>query len=430
MFDPGRFLTHSLQDPRVARIMAAGLDAVEPGKVVREYLEAHRLPAYHRIFLLGLGKAAEPMTMAAAAFVGDDAEGLVITKRSTAVSTGRLRQLEAGHPVPDERSLRAGEAALELASRVEADDLLLCLISGGGSALAAAPRAGISLEDLQEVTRRLLAAGADIQEVNAVRRPLDRIKAGGLRRACKGAMLSLILSDVIGDRLEDIASGPTAPGSEGPQQALGILKKYDLESAIPKSIHRFILERGSQSARAGPGLGSSPAVNVVIANNRTALEAAREGADREGFSTRLLDTPVRGEASAVGTALAGELRAELQASTRPFCLIGGGETTVTVRGAGKGGRNQELALAGVDPLAGLDSIMLVALATDGDDGPTEAAGAVVTGETQARAERLGLSAASHLAGNDSYAFFAALDDLLKPGYTGTNVNDLILSFAF
>ncbi len=365
-------------------VLSAAIDAVEPGKLVREHLQHANLPKYDQVFLVGIGKAAEPMTQAAAEFFNNFTDALVITKHASSSIGKRLTVMEGGHPVPDERSLAAGEAALNFVSNLKENDLLVCLISGGGSALITKPREGITLEDIQAKTSSLLASGATIREVNALRRQLDRIKGGGLARATEAKVISLILSDVIGNSLETIASGLTVD----------------------------------------PFLGMR-VQNIIIGDIHVAARAAQQQAIMEGFDSEILDMQMQGEAKDVGSHFAKELKEEKQKRKGPFCLIAGGETTVTLHGNGKGGRNQELALAAVDKLSGIENILFISLATDGDDGPTDAAGAAVNGATRQRAERLGMSASDYLARNDAYSFFNSLNDLIKCGYTGTNVNDLV-----
>jgi hydroxypyruvate reductase len=348
---------------------------------------------------------------------------------------------------------------LAFASSLEEDDSLVCLISGGGSALVGAPR--VPLGDLQRLTSILLASGARIDEINTVRRHLDRIKGGGLVRATKAKIISLILSDVIGNPLEAIASGPTAPDPTTREDAVNILEKYagltthlpwravpgetcfDGAHTVPASLreHRLrhgdsldsVLQRLRASKESETLKADNPAFgrvqNIIIGDNQLAARAALEQAEREGFHAEILTNELQGEAREVGRELARRLRRESPRRRRPFCLIAGGETTVTLKGNGRGGRNQELALAAVPELAGLENVLLIALATDGDDGPTDAGGAVVTGESAGRAASLGLEAADSLSRNDAYPFFEALGDLLKPGPTGTNVNDLNFLWA-
>jgi hydroxypyruvate reductase len=283
------------------------------------------------------------------------------------------------------------------------------------------------LDDLQVLTSLLLSSGARIDEINTLRRQLDRIKGGGLARATRAKILSLILSDVIGNPLEAIASGPTVPDPTTKKDALKILKKYDLEGRVPDSISLY-LESDSLVSRyqQPPGYDVQ---NIIIGDNRLAAQAAWKQAEREGIRAEILTNALQGEASDAGRELARRLRVESSSRSHPFCLIAGGETTVTIKGGGKGGRNQEFALAAVEELDGCKDVMLIALATDGDDGPTDAAGAVVTGESAQRAKSFGLDANDCLSRNDAYPFFDQLDDLLKTGPTGTNVNDLIFLFA-
>jgi len=353
--------------------------------------------------------------------------GLAVTKYASGLSRDLYTVMEGGHPIPDARSLGAGERVLEFVSSLQEGDTLVCLISGGGSALVTAPY--VPLEDLQNLTSLLLASGARIDEINTLRRQLDRIKGGGLARATRAKIISLILSDVIGNPLEAIASGPTVPDATTKVDAIAILKKYSIEEEVPKSILQTLESRSllldSRQWRQG-AIRLHSVQNIIIGDNKLAARAALEQAKQEGFEAEILTNSLQGEAREVGRELARRLRVDSSTKTRPFCYIAGGETTVTIRGKGKGGRNQELALGAVDELAGSKDVMLIALATDGDDGPTDAAGAVVTGESARRAESLGLRAADYLSRNDAYPFFAKVGDLLKTGPTGTNVNDLIL----
>ncbi len=434
--NPSQFLTKSLSDARVARILAAAIEAADPARLVAEALNPIRLQQYHSVRLLALGKAAPAMTRAAVELIPDFAGALIITKHAAiapdAVGNGwelgsapmpeveRIRILEAGHPVPDARSTAAGETALDFASQSGPGDLLICLISGGGSSLATAPVPGTTLEDLQQLTRELLASGATIEELNIVRRRLDRVKGGGLALAARGAVLSLILSDVPGDHLEAIASGPTVIDPTTGLDAIAVLGKYRIRPPAP--IARLLEAR----AAAKPGSIEGRVENMVIGNNQLAVNAAAKRAEAEGFRVEIASGLLGGEARQVGANLAREFASAASLFSPPFCLVAGGETTVTLAGKGMGGRNQELALAAVGTLEGLQNVLLISLATDGEDGPTDAAGAVVSGATQRRAGRLGMRAMDYLERNDSHAFFDALGDLIKTGPTGTNVNDLVL----
>jgi len=432
--DVNRFATHSLQDARIQRILSAALEAVDPFKAVQKHLPNLGGP----VFGLGIGKAALPMLEALAERI-PLAGGLAVTKFARRDASGLYPVIEGGHPIPDARSLHAGERVLEFVSSLKEADTLVCLISGGGSALVTAPY--VPLEDLQTLTSLLLASGAPIDEINTLRRQLDRLKGGGLARATKAKIVSLILSDVIGNPLEAIASGPTVPDPTTEEDALEILEKYfhlTTETHTAPVVrcrgrHREALNSVTQWLRGSKEFKTLTAdnpvftrvQNLIIGDNKLAAQAALKQAEQEGFQAEILTNELQGEAREAGRDLARRLRAASSTKHRPFCLIAGGETTVTIRGDGKGGRNQELALAAVDELAGLKNVILIALATDGDDGPTDAAGAVATGASARRAESLGLEAASHLSRNDAYPFFDTLGDLLETGPTGTNVNDLI-----
>jgi len=433
--DDSRFATRSLNDPRSIRILSAALEAVDPYRAVQAYLPVLE----GRVFGLGIGKAAIPMMDALAERIPLSG-GLAVTKfasspsSSLRISRDSFAVIEGGHPIPDARSQKAGERVLEFVSSLREEDTLVCLISGGGSALVTAPR--VSLADLQALTSLLLASGARIDEINTLRRQLDRIKGGGLARATKAKIISLILSDVVGNPLEAIASGPTVPDPTTREDALRILEKYakltmetQRQGDSLSSVRQCL--RGSKEAEMlkvdDPVFAHVQ--NIIVGDNKLAARAAVEQAEREGFQAKVLTNELQGEAREVGRELAQRLRAESSQRPRPFCLVAGGETTVTLTGPGKGGRNQELALSSVEELRGLENSMLVALATDGDDGPTDAGGAVVSGASALRAEALGLDAADHLSRNDAYPFFDALGDLLKTGPTGTNVNDLIFLFA-
>ncbi len=489
MIAPTRFLTRSLRlsshGPAIARILAAGLNAVHPGEAVGRFVQREKdelriasniypLDKDRRTFIIAFGKASLPMAESLTSILGDRLTGgVVITKHATgrtsglprAQTRGRLAVMEGGHPVPDERSLAAGQRVLELLSGLRADDLVFCLISGGGSALMTAPVEGVTLSDLQALTSALLACGASIAEINILRRHLDLLKGGGLARLASPARLvGLILSDVVGNPLEVIASGPTAPDPTACADALAVLDKYQLsgsqfrsddfpglaaragsrasqKATDPSRVLREVattsvleaLKSGRETLKPGDAVFEN-VDNILVGSNLLAAQAALKQAEVEGFHPYLLCTDLQGEACDVAVELCRTLRWAWQTgdpAPHPACILAGGETTVTLcPNPGRGGRNTELALAAVTKLASFPDVMLVSLATDGEDGPTDAAGAVVTGETFARAYALGLDPVEHLRRNDSYTFFAALDDLLKPGPTGTNVNDLSFLFTF
>jgi len=381
------------------------------------------------------------MAQAAVEVVGDRLNsGLVIIKPGhdlELVLPSTFRVVTAEHPLPGQGSLEAGRQAAALAAHLDENDILLCLISGGGSALCVSPTPEIELEDLQKVNAALLASGARISEINTVRKHLETLKGGGLARlAYPASVASLMLSDVIGDPVDGIASGLTAADPTTFSDAMQVLKRYRL----PEEEHPHVFRRIQQGMKGEiedtpkPGAEVFKRVqNRIVGNNLLAAQAAMKKAREEGFNSMLLTTRLQGEARNAGQLLASiayQLDATGQPIQRPACVIAGGETTVTLTGEGLGGRNQELALAAVPALEGMKDIALVTLATDGGDGPTEAAGAVVTGETLHRAIQLGLQPEDYLKRNDSHRFFKALEDAVRPGPTMTNVNDLSIIFAF
>jgi hydroxypyruvate reductase len=448
MITAGHFSTYSLRHhpsgAGIQRILAAAIQAVDPGAAVRKWVgrsgeilrigkTEYDLDEIGRIVLIGFGKAAPAMTEALQEVLKERVSGgLIITKTIPVDHYVRLPVIESGHPIPDERSLLAGEKIIRLLEDLHANDLVICLISGGGSALVSCPANGISLTDIQTLTTRLLECGARIDEINTLRRQLDRIKGGGLVMAAAPAqVVSLILSDVVGDPLEAIASGPTVPDPASRLDALDILDKYQIRDLMPASILKFLTSIPINPVTTRKD--DERVYNLIVGNNLMAARAAMDQARREGFNSYLLRTDLQGEAREVAHELSNSLRWAWHRGDpvpRPACLIAGGETTVNLKGDGKGGRNLELALAAVTDLANFPDVMLVTLATDGEDGVTDGAGAVVTGGSFARAKKLGLHPEAFLERNDSYTFFSALDDVLKPGPTGTNVNDLTFLFTF
>jgi glycerate 2-kinase len=417
MFTPKQFSTRSLQNPAVLRILAAAFNAVDPYTTVKKYLSENHMPKNKRTFAFGLGKAAIGMTQALADSTRLT-DSLVITKHASPLTLEPVTVIEGNHPIPGRDSIAAGDAVLKFVSQLTPHDLLICLISGGGSALMTAPV--IPLDELGSLTSALLASGARIDEINTIRRHLDLLKGGGLAQAANGAqIISLILSDVVGDPIEAIASGPTAPDSTTMQDAENILRTYKI-SFDPINFKETL----KPNDRAFHHV-----TNQIIGSNLIALQAAKEQAIREGFTAQIVNDHLQGEARDVGKEMAALLKEELSKQTRPFCLLAGGETTVTLKGRGKGGRNQEVVLGALETLREMENVMLISLATDGEDGPTDAAGAVGTNESAQRAESLGLNSTEALSGNDAYVFFDQLDDLIRTGASGTNVNDLILCFS-
>ncbi|HMK44648.1 MAG TPA: glycerate kinase [Dissulfurispiraceae bacterium] len=421
-------------------IFRAGLAAVNPYDAVKAHIlrsaDAYRQEKCTRLFVLAVGKAAFPMMRAAADMIGDEiGHGIVLTKYDHAeagILPASVEIHEAGHPVPDESGLSATRQIMGLLNTVDENTMVLCLLSGGASALLVAPHEIVSLEEKQRVTRMLLKAGATIQELNAVRKHLSRVKGGRLAElAFPAKVVALILSDVVGDALDVIASGPTAPDSSTFSTALEVVRRYGLESNLPKTV-LHVLNEGVFGFYAETPKAGSPIFrrveNIIVGSNRLAAEAARARAEALGFDSVILGTEFEGEASVLGRHLVQTARASqrdmIDAHGRRRCIIAGGETTVKVRGNGLGGRNTEMALVVAQELAGGAGITFLSAGTDGTDGPTDAAGAVADGSTVRRAAAAGLDASAYLADNDSYHFFKRLDDLVVTGPTGTNVMDL------
>ena len=440
------------RDPAM-RLIRAALQAVDPAQAIRRFVrrdgrhllvaqQRYDLEQYERIFVIGGGKAGAPMAQAIGEMLGPRLTAGWVNVRQGYTTGAPLPPTctihQARHPLPDRAGQYGAQRIIDIARQATARDLIFCLISGGGSALLPLPVHGVTLNDLQALTAALLRCGATINEINAVRKHCSQLKGGQLARAAFPAtVVALILSDVVGNPLDVIASGPTVPDPTTFDDALGILNKYDIAGVVPPGIVEHL--RRGQSGRAPetpkPGDPVFDRVqNVIVGSNAIAAQAAQREAAGLGFHTLLLSTYIEGEARQVARVMAGIARSLLDPAglsvdgrplPRPACVIAGGETTVTVRGDGKGGRNQELALAAALAIDGCDGVMIVALATDGSDGPTDAAGAIVTGQTVPRANALGLSAADFLARNDAFTFFDRLGDLIRTGPTNTNVNDLL-----
>ncbi|MBU2488550.1 MAG: glycerate kinase [Proteobacteria bacterium] len=387
---------------------------------------------FSRIIVLGAGKAACPMARAVEElFPGKVAGGAVITKYGHTEPLSCVEVYEAAHPVPDAAGERAAARLLDLARDAKENDLVLCLLSGGGSALLPAPAPGLSLADKQEATRALLESGAAIHEVNALRKHLSAIKGGRLARAASPArVVNLILSDVVGDDLSTIASGPTYPDSRTFGDCRDILDRYGLTRRLSPAVTRHLARGLAGEVEETPKPGD-PAFSQcswhIVANARRSLAMAEIRARELGYNTLILSAVVEGEtreAARFHAAIAREVRATGNPVAAPACLLSGGETTVTIRGKGKGGRNMEFALAAALDLAGEPGVTVLSGGTDGTDGPTDAAGAVADGSTVARAVGMGLDARLYLDANDSYVFFEQTGGLIVTGPTRTNVMDL------
>lgn len=426
-------------------IFQAAVKVVDAGQCVRQFVRlkgdvlhvgerAYDLGAYKRVLVVGMGKASTQMGAALEDILGDRiGGGLINTKYEHGASLKHIEVIECGHPVPDEAGVKGTDRMLKVLDGADAQTLVLCLISGGGSALTPAPVAGLSLADKQKTTSLLLGCGANIVELNAIRKHLSRIKGGGLARAAFPAtVVALMLSDVIGDPMDVIASGPTVPDTSTFGTCMDILEKYDLMEQVPEAVRTRLKAgvAGQIGDTPKPGDAALAHVqNLVVGSNGLAVAEAERKAKALGYHTLVLSTRIEGEAREIAHVYAG-IAKEIASTGRPIeapaCVIAGGETTVQVRGKGKGGRNQELVLSGAIQLAGWDGVVLFSGGTDGTDGPTDAAGAIADGQTVARAGARNLSALAHLKNNDAYPFFKPLGDLIMTGATGTNVADVAL----
>lgn len=425
------------------RIFHAGLKAVEPETAVFRYCRrngetlhigeaVYDLAAYKNIYLIGAGKAAAPMVTAMESLLPEElSSGIAVVKYGHLGKPGRIPTMEAGHPVPDENGLRAATRILKIADNAQETDLIICLISGGGSALLSLPAPGIPLSDKQETIRILLACGATIHEINAIRKHISGIKGGLLAQAAApAALITLILSDVVGDDPAVIASGPTVPDASTYQTCLDIITRYDIERKLPDTVRQHLQQGGNGRIPETPK-PSAPAFhrtrNLIIGSNMEAIQAAAAQARDLGYHTLILSSMIEGETREVAkmhAAIAREIVKTGHPLPRPACILTGGETTVTITGNGKGGRNQEFALAAAMEIDGADPMVIFSAGTDGTDGPTDAAGAVADPTTLKRANEKGLDARTFLSNNDAYHFFQPIGDLILTGPTNTNVMDL------
>ena len=409
-------------------IFRAALAAADPAKAVTDRLKRLDASRYRNVYVIGAGKAGASMAQAAERVLGRRiTAGLVNVKDGHVAKLRRIELNECGHPVPDDRGVAGAERIAAIASSAQKDDLVVCLISGGGSALLPLPAAPITLEEKQSVTRLLLACGADIHEINTVRKHISRIKGGQLARlATPAAVEALLLSDVIGDDLDVIGSGPTAPDASTFADAARILEKYNIFGRVPASVRERIAQgkRGEIPETPKPHDPVFRKVrNSIVGSNRLALDRAARHARESGFHTLVLASEIQGETREIArmhAAIAREVVCTSQPVRPPACLITGGETTVTIKGGGLGGRNQEFVLAAAIDIAGLPNVVVFSAGTDGTDGPTDAAGAIADGDTLRRNPE----AQRFLDANDSYRYFESLGDLVTTGPTNTNVMDV------
>lgn len=429
-------------------IFLAGVRAVDPEEAVLLALslsgdtlgagpEEFHLNADGRVLVVGAGKAGAPMARAVEKILGARvARGIVAVKYGHTLALDLITLLEAGHPIPDEGGRAAAGKIADLLKGAGEKDLVICLLSGGGSALLPFPSPPVTLEEKMAVTALLLDSGADIGEINTVRKHLSVLKGGGLlRMAYPARVLTLILSDVVGDALDVIASGPTVPDPTSFTDALGVLEKYRLTDRVSASVLTRLRE-GADGSRVETVKPHDPETgnvfNLLVATNSKAIRASAVRARDLGYNTRILSTTVTGEtreAADTHAAIAREIVTHGTPLPPPACVLSGGETTVTIRGKGKGGRNQEFALAAAPGIEGLSGVVILSGGTDGTDGPTDAAGAIVDGTTLTRARSAGMDPFRYLNDNNSFRFFEALGDLIITGPTMTNVMDIHVILA-
>ena len=411
-------------------ILMAALAAADPTAAVDRVLRAREhLDRFKRIFVVGAGKASGTMARAVEDLLGSRiAAGCVNVKEGDPARTRIIELRPCGHPVPDERGLSGARRIAEICAEAGENDLVICLLSGGASALAPLPSPPITLAEKQETTKLLLASGATIHEMNAVRKHLSAIKGGQLARmAAPAHVLSLILSDVVGDDLDVIGSGPTAPDASTFRDAFAVLEKYQIRDRVPQRVRERLRNGAQETPKAGDSLFEN-VENVIVGSNQKSLESAAQAAKELGYKTLILSSTIEGETRDVArmhAAIARQIRMHEQPVRPPVCVISGGETTVTMRDSnpGKGGRNQEFVLAAAVDMAGLEDMLVLSAGTDGTDGPTDAAGAVADGETVARSDG---RAEEALRAHNAYPLFEELGDLIITGATGTNVMDLHL----
>jgi len=430
-------------------IFHAGVEAVNPYRLVLEAVRlddrslkieniSYDLNHFKNIIVIGGGKATAPMAQAIESILGRFiTDGRIIVKYGHAAKLKRIKVMEASHPVPDEAGVKGTEEIIRMLKQADEDTLVICLISGGASALLVSPADSITLGDKKIVTELLLNAGASIDELNTVRKHLSQVKGGRLARiASPATVVSLILSDVIGDRLDVIASGPTVPDPTTFQNAMAAIEKYSLKDRLPAKVLKLLMQGVKRKIKDTPKGDESffkKTKAVVIGSLKHAIASAREKAISLGFSAEVVTDELRGEARDAARYLAAravEVQNSLSKGAKPCCLISGGETTVTVKGNGLGGRNQELSLAFAMEIEGIKGIAMLSADTDGIDGPTDAAGAIVDGNTTALAREFDIIPEIYLENNNSYNFFKRLDSVSKRSYhlitgpTGTNVMDM------
>ncbi len=427
----------------IREIFDCGVLAVDPGEGIKRYVRlnnntlsvgenSYDLREIKDIYVVGGGKGAASMGKAVEDILGDwIKDGVINVKYGYTVDLKRIRLNEAGHPIPDEKGIKGVQEIMDLLKKTGEDDLVICLITGGASALLPLPVNGISLKDKQLITDLLLRCGASIREINSIRKHISRIKGGNMARAAyPSRLITLILSDVIGDIIDIIGSGPTVHDNSTYLDCMEIFKNYGLIKDIPLSIIQQIKRGINGEIEETPSADDpifSRCQNLLIGGNIQALKASFKKANSLGYNTLMLSSYIQGETGDVAkvhAAIAKEIISSGNPLPRPACVISGGETTVTIHGEGKGGRNQEFVLTTAIEIDGFSNVVVLSGGTDGTDGPTDAAGAIADGSTIRKAKKLGLDPYNYLKNNDSYHFFQKMDDLLITGPTNTNVMDL------
>ncbi|NQS89284.1 glycerate kinase [Patescibacteria group bacterium] len=427
------------------KIFYAGLKAADPFEAVKKFVyregnllkigkNSYPLNDFKHIYIVGAGKASAPMGKAIEIILKNRLKkGFINVKYGYVQELEKTKINQAGHPIPDEAGVKGTREIVRLLQDSRKDDLVICLISGGGSALLPLPAEGIILKEKQQTTQLLLKCGASIEEINTVRKHLSRIKGGWLAKiAYPAQLISLILSDVIGDPLTAIASGPTVPDTTTYEDCWRIVKKYNLSDKLSSSVLNH-LDKGRKGKIPETPKGGNPIFkrvkNIIVGSNSLAIKAARNQAKKLGYHTLILSSFIEGETREVArvhAAIAKEILTSGSPVPAPACILSGGETTVTIKGKGLGGRNQEFALASAIKIKGMENVIILSAGTDGSDGPTNAAGAIADGTTLLRAEKIGINAQEYLEDNNSYHFFQKLKDLFITGPTNTNVMDLHL----
>jgi glycerate-2-kinase len=432
------------------RALRGAILAADPQRMIRVNLRLRgttlhigsltfNLSDFTRILVVGGGKASGLMALEVERILGDFITGGVVNVpdyQEPKLKSARILFNGSKHPLPSEKGVSGVKKMLKLVRSRAQHDFIICLLSGGSSALMPLPVEGVSLQDKQKVTQLLLESGANIDELNSVRKHLSQIKGGRLaERAYPATMLSLILSDVVGDRLDVVGSGPTAPDTTTFADARDVLVKRSLWDKVPAQVRKVLVDgtKGRLQETQKPGSRSFDRVhNIVIGSNKDSRSAAARELRKIGYEAMILPNEIKGEARNAGMGLASllvEVTSGRSTHRLPYAIVAGGETTVRVRGNGLGGRNQELALSAAITLSGSKNVAIASIGTDGMDGPTDAAGAIADGETVPRGRKLGLVAEDFLEDNDSYSFFKKLSDLIITGPTGTNVNDIAVGLA-